>query len=424
MGRTSSHPRNPQITHFSAPLFSQTCAPPRPQPLSIDIHPQNTGYSRMAHSDTSVPPFQLLTFDFQLVLLTPFAATPTENHAIPEKHAPASPSDVTLTDTLSAKSFTCSLTKNSGGLGGAFSSWRNIARRNVTPYSKDSTAMKRIYLDHNATTSVDAAVLDAMLPFFAGDFGNASSIHTFGQRARAAVETAREQVAALINARAQEIIFTSGGTESDNHAIFGIVAASLASPSTTQPHIITTSIEHEAVLNACQALEKQGVAVTYLAVNRHGLINLGELQKAIRPETVLITVMHANNELGTVQPLAEIGKIAAGARYLLPYGCRAISGKNSRRCEGSAARPAGSLWTQAVCAKRGRCDVHKRRHTSEATSLWRASPAWIPTRHGKCSGNCWTRKSRRIGANFAGSGCFTDLGAARQVGKWIDGARS
>ncbi len=179
------------------------------------------------------------------------------------------------------------------------------------PYSEDSTAMKRIYLDHNATTPVDAAVLDAMMPFFAGEFGNASSIHTFGQRARAAVETAREQVAALINARAQEIIFTSGGTESDNHAIFGIVAASLGAPSTSQPHIITTAIEHEAVLNACQALEKQGAAVTYLPVNRDGLIDLKELQKAIRPESALITVMHANNELGTVQPLAEIGEIAA-----------------------------------------------------------------------------------------------------------------
>jgi cysteine desulfurase len=187
----------------------------------------------------------------------------------------------------------------------------SIAPHSDTLYPEDSTAMKRIYLDHNATTPVDAAVLDAMLPFFAGEFGNASSIHTFGQRARAAVETAREQVAALLNARAQEIVFTSGGTESDNHAIFGIVAALLAAPSTAQPHIITTSVEHEAVLNACQALEKQGAAVTYLPVNREGLIDLDELQKAICPETVLITVMHANNELGTVQPLAEIGKIAA-----------------------------------------------------------------------------------------------------------------
>ena len=177
--------------------------------------------------------------------------------------------------------------------------------------------MNRIYLDHNATTAVDPAVLDAMLPYFSADFGNASSIHTFGQRARAAVETAREQVAALLNARPQEIVFTSGGTESDNHAIFGVALEFLtslnSSTSLTSPHIITTTIEHEAVLNACQALEKQGVAVTYLPVNRQGLIDLDELRRALRPETVLITVMHANNELGAIQPLAEIGRIAAEA---------------------------------------------------------------------------------------------------------------
>jgi cysteine desulfurase len=179
-------------------------------------------------------------------------------------------------------------------------------------YSESSTAMNRIYLDHNATTPVDSAVLDAMLPIFSGDFGNASSIHTFGQRARSAVETAREQVAALIQARPQEIVFTSGGTESDNHAIFGIVANAQHN-SIAPPHIVTTAIEHEAVLNVCQALEKQGAAVTYLPVNRDGLIDLHDLRKAIRPETILITVMHANNELGTVQPLAEIGQIAREA---------------------------------------------------------------------------------------------------------------
>src|SRR6202795_1847627 len=171
--------------------------------------------------------------------------------------------------------------------------------------------MTRIYLDHNATTPVEPTVLDAMLPYFSADFGNASSIHTFGQRARAAVETSREEVAALLNARPQEIIFTSGGTESDNHAIFGVEQALL--PVRPGTHIITTTIEHEAVLNTCQALEKQGVAVTYLPVDREGLINLDELRRALRPETVLITVMHANNELGTIQPLAEIGRIAAEA---------------------------------------------------------------------------------------------------------------
>jgi len=169
--------------------------------------------------------------------------------------------------------------------------------------------MKRVYLDYNATTPLEPEVLEAMLPFFSQEFGNAASIHTPGQRARAAVESAREEVAALIGARPQEIVFTSGGTESDNHAIFGIVASSL----TSRPHIITSLIEHEAVLNACQALEKQNVDVTYLAVDPDGLIDLEQLRLSLCKETVLITVMHANNELGTIQPLEEIGRIAAEA---------------------------------------------------------------------------------------------------------------
>src|SRR6266436_5381802 len=127
--------------------------------------------------------------------------------------------------------------------------------------------MSRVYLDYNATTPVEPEVLDAMLPFFSGEFGNAASIHTPGQRARAAVETAREQVAALIGARPPEIVFTSGGTESDNHAIFGVVGQAFLPGSCSRnadsfPHIITTAIEHEAVLNACQALEKHAVRVT------------------------------------------------------------------------------------------------------------------------------------------------------------------
>ena len=182
--------------------------------------------------------------------------------------------------------------------------------------------MPRIYLDHNATTPVEPEVLDTMLPYFSAQFGNAASIHTTGQRARSAVETAREQVAVLLAARPQEIIFTSGGTESDNHAVFGIVRNA---PGATK-HIITTQIEHEAVLNACQALEVAAVSgardegaahgkieVTYLPVHSNGLVDPEAVREAIRPQTALITVMHANNELGTVQPLEEIGRIAAHA---------------------------------------------------------------------------------------------------------------
>jgi cysteine desulfurase len=170
--------------------------------------------------------------------------------------------------------------------------------------------MNRVYLDHNATTPVEPEVLDAMLPYFSGDYGNASSIHTFGQKARSAVETAREHVAALIGARPQEVVFTSGGTEADNHAIFGIAEAAKV-----PAHIITTAIEHEAVLNTCQALEKRGVSVTYLPVDAEGRIDLSALRENLKlhSETALITVMHANNELGTVQPLEEIGRIASEA---------------------------------------------------------------------------------------------------------------
>src|SRR5438876_7163 len=178
--------------------------------------------------------------------------------------------------------------------------------------------MNRVYLDFNATTPVEPAVLDAMLPYFSAEFANAASIHTPGQRARAAVETAREQVAALIGARPQEIVFTSGGTESDNHAIFGVVGQAFLTVPTSRnaissPHVITTAIEHEAVLNACQALEKQGARVTYLATDANGQIDLADLRRTIRPQTVLTTIMHANNELGTVQPLEEIGRIAKEA---------------------------------------------------------------------------------------------------------------
>jgi cysteine desulfurase len=169
--------------------------------------------------------------------------------------------------------------------------------------------MHRIYFDHNATTPVDPAVVQAMLPYFSDVFGNASSIHSFGQRARAAVEQARESVARLVGARPAEIVFTSGGTESDNLAIFGVVCAAAGE----RKHVITTSIEHHAVLNACQALEARGVAVSYLPVSAVGVVDPDDVRRALRLETVLVSVMHANNELGSIQPVEEIGRIAAEA---------------------------------------------------------------------------------------------------------------
>src|SRR3984885_2698830 len=170
-------------------------------------------------------------------------------------------------------------------------------------------AAMHIYLDYNATTPVDRAVLEAMLPYFAANFGNASSIHSSGQRGRSAVDAARDSVAALIGAKAAEVVFTSGGTEADNLALFGAVMASDQS----RKHVITTAIEHHAVLNAAQALEKQGIDVTYVSVGGDGVVDPQDIRRELRPETILISVMHAINELGTIQPIEEIGRIAAEA---------------------------------------------------------------------------------------------------------------
>ena len=168
--------------------------------------------------------------------------------------------------------------------------------------------MKRIYLDHNATTPLAPEVLAAMLPYLTEEYGNASSIHAFGQNARGAVEQARSSVAALVGARPADIMFTSGGTESNNHAILGVVAAA---PGKLK-HVITCAIEHVAVLDTCRAVAKSGVDLTVLPVDREGLVRPEDVRNAIRPETVLISLMLANNEIGTIEPIEEIGNIAAG----------------------------------------------------------------------------------------------------------------
>ena len=169
--------------------------------------------------------------------------------------------------------------------------------------------MRRCYFDHNATTPVDPRVLEAMLPYFGPEYGNASSLHRFGQDARQGVESARRQVADQLGCDAKDVVFTSGGTEADNLAVFGTVRAATGS----SRHVITTQIEHPAVLNACEQLEREGADVTYLPVSGEGLIAPDDVRAALRSDTVLITVMHANNELGTLQPIEEIGVIAREA---------------------------------------------------------------------------------------------------------------
>ncbi|HDL17845.1 MAG TPA: cysteine desulfurase [Bacteroidetes bacterium] len=166
--------------------------------------------------------------------------------------------------------------------------------------------MREIYMDHSATTPVDGAVLETMLPYFREKFGNASSIHQFGQEARNVVEEARERVAGFIGAKSSEITFLSGGSEADNFALQGLTSAY----SGRGKHIITTSIEHPAIIETANYLEQNGISVTYLQPDKYGLIHPHQVEDAIRPETFLISVMHVNNELGTMNPIGEIGAIA------------------------------------------------------------------------------------------------------------------
>jgi cysteine desulfurase len=165
--------------------------------------------------------------------------------------------------------------------------------------------MKRIYLDHAATTPVDPAVVETMLPFFTEYFGNPSSVYTEGRGVKKSIEAARLQIAAAINADPREIYFTGSGSEADNWAIKGIAMKNQAKGK----HIITSTIEHHAVLHTCEYLEKQGFEVTYLPVDEFGLISLDDLRNAIRKDTILVTIMFANNEIGTIEPIKEIGEI-------------------------------------------------------------------------------------------------------------------
>jgi cysteine desulfurase len=166
---------------------------------------------------------------------------------------------------------------------------------------------RRVYLDHNASTPVHPEVLAEMLPFFSEQFGNPSSVHGFGREARAGLDLARERVARFLAVAPEEIVFTSGGTESDNLGVKGLAWAR------GRGHLITSKVEHHAVLRACQWLEGQGFAVTYVGVDGHGMVDPDDVERAIRPDTIGISIMHANSEVGTVQPVGAIGAIARAA---------------------------------------------------------------------------------------------------------------
>ncbi len=165
--------------------------------------------------------------------------------------------------------------------------------------------MRRIYLDYAATTPTDPAVIEAMQPYFFEKFGNPSSIHSFGQEARKAIDDSREVTAAFLGAKPEEVVFTSGGTESNNFAIQGVAYAMQHKGN----HIVTTAIEHHAITEPCKVLEKRGFKVSFVGVDKTGLVDPEDIKKAITDKTVLVSVMHANNEIGTIQPIAQIGKI-------------------------------------------------------------------------------------------------------------------
>jgi cysteine desulfurase len=199
--------------------------------------------------------------------------------------------------------------------------------------------MKRIYLDHAATTYLDDAVKAAMEPFWQENFGNASTIYKEGIDARNALNASRKKIASLINSHPDEIIFTNGGTESDNLAIFGVVRQY------KKGHIITTKIEHHAVLNPFKFWESKGFDVTYLNVTKEGIVDLKEFKKALRKDTVLVSIMYANNEIGTIQPIAEISKIirnfrkskheARSTKKVSDFGFQSVSAVSYRRDSGS-----------------------------------------------------------------------------------------
>ena len=173
--------------------------------------------------------------------------------------------------------------------------------------------MKRIYLDYAATTPTDPDVVKAMLPYFTESFGNPSSLYSYGQESKGALDEAREKIALAIGAQSDEIIFTSGGTEADNAALAGVAWANKGKGN----HIITTTIEHHAILETCHFLGKTGFDITYVLVDKYGIVDPDDIKKAITPRTILISVMHANNEVGSIQPIEEIGHIAREAGVYL-----------------------------------------------------------------------------------------------------------
>ena len=254
-----------------------------------------------------------------------------------------------------------------------------------------------VYLDNAATTKTSPEVVKAMLPYFSENYGNPSSIYTIGSEAKTAVETAREEIAASIGAQPEEIYFTAGGSEADNWAI-KMTAQMLSDKGR---HIITSAIEHHAVLHTCEYLEKKGFEVTYIGVDEDGVIKLDELERAIRPDTILITVMAANNEIGTIQPVREIGEIARKHSVLFhtdavqAYGHEPINVSEDMidMLSASGHKLNGPKGIGFLYVRKG-IRLPNLIHGGQ-------QERGTPGRHGKCSGHCgtWRSSKRSDGKN-------------------------
>ena len=208
--------------------------------------------------------------------------------------------------------------------------------------------MRRFYFDHNATTPVSQSVLEVLVAALLEVPGNASSIHQDGQLAKQRLESARREVATLLGCEPKELVFTSGGTEADNLAILGFVFANDA----PHKHVVTTAIEHPAVLNPCRELERAGVSVTYVRPGPDGLIDPADIRRALRPETVLVSVMHANNETGMIQPIQEIAEIAHQAGAAHAFRWRPGGGQDPSQCRVTGRRSLLHQRPQVLCARK------------------------------------------------------------------------
>lgn len=252
--------------------------------------------------------------------------------------------------------------------------------------------MREIYADHAATTKIKREVLESMMPYLEEEFGNPSSAYKLGINNKKAVEEARKKVALAIGAEeANEIYFTSGGSEADNFALRGIAKKR----KNRGNHIITTKIEHMAILNTCKTLEKEGFEITYLNVDSDGIIKTSELERAIRPDTILISVMFANNEIGSIEPIGEISKIAKKHGILFHVDAVQAVRKCKNKCSKIRYRFNVNVWSQILWTKRNWCIICKSWYRDRTANIWWSSRKWKKSRNRKCACDSRNGKSNR-----------------------------